>query len=119
MKILSSTVHGYIDYAAASALILAPFVVLPATAPAIATWFSVAAGVALIIYSLITDYSISARKAIPFNLHLKIDLTAGIAFVIAPFVFGFSGITQLYYLVMGLAIIAVVMVTDSETLENA
>jgi len=112
IKILSPTIHGFIDYAAAFVLILAPFLVLPADAPAIATWFSVAAGVALIIYSLITDYSVSARKAIPFKLHLAIDFIAGAAFIAAPFVFGFEGITQLYYFVMGGAVIGVVLITD-------
>jgi hypothetical protein len=112
MRFLSPTIHGFIDYAAAIALIVAPFLLLPDTAPAIATWFSVAAGSALILYSLITDYSASVRKALPFSVHLIIDLLAGIAFVAAPFVLGFEGITKLYYLVMGAAVILVVLVTD-------
>lgn len=118
MKILSATIHGYIDYAAALALIIAPFLILPSEAPAIALWFSVAAGVALITYSLITDYSVSARKAIPFKVHLVIDFIAGAAFIAAPFVLGFEGITQLYYFVMGGAVILVVLLTNSDTGEN-
>lgn len=119
MKILSPTIHGFIDYAAAVALIVAPFLVLPSGAPQIAVLLSVAAGAALIIYSLITDYSVSARKAIPFKVHLLIDFVAGAAFVVAPFILGFEGITQAYYLVMGAAVIAVVLLTDSNTVEEA
>ncbi|MEM9618775.1 MAG: hypothetical protein AAF936_12515 [Pseudomonadota bacterium] len=117
MKILSSKIHGFIDYAAAAALIVAPFFVLPAGAPVIATLLSVAAGVALIIYSLITDYSVSARKAIPFKLHLLIDFIAGVSFIIAPFVLGFEGVTKFYFLIMGGAVIMVVLLTDSNTQE--
>jgi len=113
MKILSSKLHGFIDYAAALALIIAPFLVLPADAPAIAIWLSVAAGTALIIYSLITDYSASIRNVLPFKLHLLIDFIAGVTFVIAPFILEFEGITSLYYFVMGGTVILVVLVTDS------
>ncbi|MEM1192440.1 MAG: hypothetical protein AAGH42_03495 [Pseudomonadota bacterium] len=115
MRFLNSTLHGYIDYAAALALIIAPFFFLPASAPAIATWLSVAAGSALIVYSLITDYSASVRRAIPFPVHLAIDLTAGLAFVLAPLALGFEGLTQLYYQVMGGAIILVVLVSSPRT----
>lgn len=118
LKILSPTVHGVIDYLAATALIVAPFLILPADAPAIATWFSVAAGSALILYSLITDYSVSARRAIPFPVHLAIDFIAGVAFLIAPFILGFSGVTEIYYWVMGGAVILVVLFTNANTGEQ-
>lgn len=114
MKFTSSTFHGYIDYAAASVLIVAPFLLLTADAPDIAKWLSVAAGVGLILYSLITDYSLSARKAISFKLHLVLDFIAGAVFVAAPFVLGFAGITKIYYLVMGLAVIIVVLTTNND-----
>ena len=114
MKFISSTFHGYIDYAAAIVLIIAPFLLLPADAPEMAKWLSVAAGVGLVIYSLITDYSLSARKAIPFKLHLVLDFIAGAVFVAAPFVLGFVGIIKIYYLVMGLAVIIVVITTNND-----
>lgn len=113
MKFLSPTLHGFVDYAAAIALILAPFLILPDTAPAIATWFSVAAGVGLILYSLITDYSVSIRNAIPFKVHLMLDFAAGAAFVAMPFLLGFEDVTKVYYLVMGVAVILVVLVTNN------
>jgi len=118
MKFLSPTVHGYIDYAAAIALIIAPFFILPEGAPTTAFWLSIGAGTALIIYSLITDYSVSARRAIPFKVHLVIDFLAGTAFLIAPFVLGFEGITKLYFWVMGAAVILVVLFTNSAETEE-
>lgn len=110
MKILNPTTHGAIDYAAAIALIIAPFIF---GFSGIALYLSVAAGVALIFYSLFTDYAFSIGKLLPFKAHLAIDLAAGAAFVIAPFLFGFTGLTQIYYFVMGGAVILVVLTTSS------
>lgn len=119
MRFLSPTFHGFVDYAAAIALIAAPIFILPADAPTIAIWLSKIAGGALIVYSLLTDYSASIRNAIPFKLHLAIDFIAGAAFIAAPFVLGFEGVTKLYYLVMGVAIVLVVLVTNPNTRTEA
>lgn len=112
MRFINDKVHGVIDYLAAIALIVAPFVLGFAGA---AQLLSVAAGIALLIYSLLTSYSLGARKAIPFGVHLVIDFIAGAAFVVAPFVLGFAGLVQTYYLVMGGAVILVVIFTNPKT----
>lgn len=118
MKFLSSKLHGFVDYAAAIALIVVPFIIFPQDSSPLAIWFSVAAGIALILYSLITDYSASVRRMLPFRLHLLIDLAAGTAFVVAPFLLGFEGIIFGYYIVMGAAVIMVVAVTNNDTLSK-
>ncbi|MEO0501242.1 MAG: hypothetical protein AAF205_11905, partial [Pseudomonadota bacterium] len=69
MKFLSTKLHGFIDYAAALALILGPLMLFPANTSGLATAIPIVAGVALILYSLITDYSVSARRLIPFRVH--------------------------------------------------
>lgn len=117
MRILSAGLHGVIDYLAAIALIVAPFFLIPVEAGPIAKYLSVAAGSALILYSLITDYSASVRRLLPFTLHLVIDLLAGLAFVAAPFVLGFEGITALYYWVMGATVVLVVILTNPSIAE--
>ena len=51
-KILSPSIHGLLDYAAAAGLIVLPFVLgLGETSPA-ALWLSVAGGIGHIAYSL-------------------------------------------------------------------
>ena len=109
MRFLNDKVHGVIDYAAAIALMVMPFVL---GFTGIAMMLSVAGGAALFLYSLLTSYSLSARNAIPFGVHLVIDFIAGVAFVAAPFLFGFEGIVQTYYFVMGGAVILVVLLTN-------
>lgn len=106
MKFITPSIHGALDYMAALALIVIPFIL---GFEGIALWFSVAGGAGLIVYSLITDYALSIAKVIPFNLHIIFDSLAAVAFILAPFILGFTGIVQIYYIVMGLGVVAVVV----------
>jgi hypothetical protein len=109
MKFLSPTIHGALDYIAALTLIIAPFAL---GLQNLALWLSVAAGSGLIFYSLLTDYSYSISKVIPFKLHIIFDSLAAIVFILAPFIFDFTGITKIYYWVMGVGVLFVVFVTQ-------
>lgn len=115
MKILNPRLHGILDYVAASALIVAPFIL---GLSGLALWLSAAAGVALILYSLVTDYGPGIARIIPFRVHLVIDTVAGVTFVVAPFVVGWSGLVAAYYVVMGAGVLLVVAVTSANP-ENA
>lgn len=106
MKFITPTIHGALDYIAALTLIALPFIL---GFKDIALWLSVAGGAGLIVYSLITDYSYSIAKVIPFGIHMTFDLLAAVVFIAAPFVLGFGGIEQIYYIVMGVGVIAVVL----------
>lgn len=109
MKFITPTIHGVLDYIAALALIAIPFVL---GFNGLCLWLSVTGGAGLIIYSLATDCAFSIAKTIPFNVHIVFDLLAAVAFIVAPFIFGFSGVTQLYYIVMGIGVLAVVAFTS-------
>jgi uncharacterized membrane protein YhaH (DUF805 family) len=112
MQFITQKLHGFVDYAAAVGLIVLPFILGLAEISALGHWISVAAGAGLILYSLITDYSMSARRLISYNLHLFFDLAAGVTFLVLPFVLGFEGLLQGYYLVMGAAVVLVVLLSD-------
>lgn len=112
MRFISGSIHGFLDYAVAVVLIIVPLGLdFQATSP-IAHWLSIVAGVALFIYSLLTDYSISYRRVIPLGSHLMLDFLAGVAFILSPFIFGFGGIIRTFYLVMGISVVAVVFLTQ-------
>ncbi len=114
MKFLTLKLHGVIDYLAAIGLIVGPLVLFPAETSSLVTAIPILAGMALIIYSLVTDYSVSARRVIPFKLHLAIDFAAGAAFLVLPFLLGLTGIPQAFYLVMGAAVVLVVLTSQTE-----
>jgi hypothetical protein len=108
-RFISLKVHGLLDYAVAATLLIAPFVLgFSATSP-LAHWLSVAAGLGLVAYSLLTDYSMGARALIPFRLHLVFDFIAGATFVVTPFIAGFGGSPRAFYLAIGAAVMAVVL----------
>ena len=112
LQFLTPRLHGLLDYAAAAGLIVFPFLLdLGAESP-IALWLSVAAGAGLIGYSLLTDYAFSVASVIPYQLHLAFDVAAGLAFIAAPFVFGFSTLTSIYYFVMAAGVLLVVAASE-------
>jgi len=112
MRFIPSAFHGVLDYAVALTLIVGPFL-LGFEGPA--KLLAIAGGVGLFLYSLITDYSISARKMLPFKTHLVFDFIAAVVLVLAPYIFGFDGIAQIFYQVIGAAVIVVVLVTNPDT----
>lgn len=115
IKFIKDTQHGIIDYAVAIALIAAPYMLGFKSTDPLAHWLSVCAGMGLFVYSLLTSYSVGARKLIPFKLHLALDFAAGVIFIIAPLLFGFEGIIRTYYLAAGISVVVVVICTDSAT----
>lgn len=113
MKFITPTLHGALDYIAALALIVIPLIL---GFDGLSLWLSVAGGVGLILYSLLTDYALSIFRVIPFNVHTIFDSLAGVVFIAAPFVFGFSGIIQIYYIIMGVGVLVVTALTSKNSI---
>ena len=109
IQFLTPTIHSALDYAAAGGLIVFPVLL---GFDGMSLWLSVAGGVGLIIYSLLTDYAFGVVSVISFKVHLVLDLTAAAAFIAAPFVFGWTGLVMGYYFVMAAGVIVVVALTN-------
>ena len=114
IRFLTPTLHGLLDYAAALGLIILPFLLGIGGDSTLALWLSVAAGIALIAYSLATDYAFGIFRVLSFRMHLTLDLGAAAAFVVAPFVFGWSGLVLGYYLVMAGGVLVVVALSSTD-----
>jgi len=113
IRFVGASLHGILDYLAAITLIAAPLILnFQATSP-LAAGLSIGAGILLIAYSLMTDYGLSLVKLIPFPIHLALDTLAGVAFFLAPFIFGFEGLIRWFYLVNGVTVLLLVLVTRS------
>jgi hypothetical protein len=115
-RFITPALHGLLDYAAAVALIVLPFVLdLGSTAP-LALWLSVGGGAGLIGYSLLTDYRYGARGWLSYPTHLALDVSAAALFLAAPFYFGWTGLAAAYYVVMGIGVLLVVSLSEPEPL---
>lgn len=115
MRFISPRFHGFLDYAVAAALIGAPFLLNFFAYSVAAAAISVAAGVGLVVYSLLTDYSAGIRNLIPWRTHLTLDAIAAVALLVAPFVLGFGGLARGFFVIVAIAVLVVVATTQVET----
>jgi hypothetical protein len=115
MRIVPAQVHAVLDYVAALGLIALPWLLGFGSQGPLAVWISTGAGVGLICYSLATDYPYSAAKVIPFKVHLTLDVVAGLVFIAAPFVLGFTGLVKWYYVAQGSIVLVLVSITNAST----
>ncbi|GAB4248645.1 MAG: hypothetical protein Tsb0034_28050 [Ekhidna sp.] len=115
LRFISPTIHGVIDYSAAVALTVSPFLLGLGDSNPMAKWLSVTVGIAVVIISLNTIYKFGLFNTIPFNGHLAIDLGAATTFAIAPFLFNFSGLDLYYYIANAVVVFLVVALSDNCT----
>lgn len=112
LRFLTPRIHGVLDYAAVIVLVAAPFLLGLAATNILALGISLVLGVALLGYSLITDYAYSLSGTLSFKIHLVFDALSGLGAIAAPFIFGFGGVAKIYYIVMGVGVLLVVALTD-------
>ncbi|MBD1423976.1 SPW repeat domain-containing protein [Sphingobacterium arenae] len=114
LRFLSPTNHGIVDYLAAVALIVSPFVLQLGSSNPLAPWISVVTGALVIVVSMATNYRYGAFKIIPFGGHLTLDLLVATLFMLVPSLFGFVGLDAAYYYINAVVVYLVVAVTASE-----
>ena len=110
MKVLSTRVHGIIDYLMGALLILLPFIGGFATGGA-KQWVPIILGVAIIGQSLLTRYELSLVPVIPMSMHLMADIAVGILLAASPWLFGFAGTVYAPHLILGIMEIGVALIT--------
>lgn len=107
-RFVSKTIHAYLDYPVAVALMALPFILGLGQSNPLALWLSVVTGVAAFVLTLLTDHQFGVLRVLPFNFHLAVDFIVGLAFIAAPLVLGFSGLDAAFYWVNGAAVLVVV-----------
>ena len=109
MKILSLNQHGYLDYLTVVIFLLSPSLIgLTGLAGTIA-YLLAAIHLAM---TLITDFPLGVIKKLPFSIHGWVERVVGPVLVVLPFVFGFDGAAKVFYLVIGIVILLVGLLTD-------
>jgi len=117
IRFLPTKVHGVLDYLVAVALLLAPNIFQFAGMGGPAVWIPRALGVVLILYSVLTNYEWGIFKVFAMPYHLVIDFLAALFLAASPFLFGFyhdSINVWLPHLVVGIAVVLVVLVSQTE-----
>lgn len=108
LRFVTKQMHAYLDYPVAAALIGLPFLLNLGQSNSVALWLSVITGIAALLLTLLTDHQFGMLRVLPYSFHLAVDGVVGATFVVAPLLFGFSGIDAVYYFANGLAVAIVV-----------
>ncbi len=112
MKIISTRVHGVLDYLMGALLIASPWLFDFARNGA-ETWVPVILGAGAILYSLMTDYEYSVSRTLSMKTHLNLDLFSGIFLAASPWIFGFNDYVYVPHLVLGILEIGAALMTDT------
>lgn len=112
MKIISTRVHGVLDYLVGALLIAAPWL-FDFNRGGAETWVPVVLGAGVILYSLFTNYEYSVSKSIPMKIHLTLDVISGIFLAASPWIFGFNEFVYLPHLIFGILEIGAGAMTDT------
>ena len=111
MKIITTKVHGVLDYLVGALLIASPWLFDFARGGA-ETWVPVILGASAILYSLLTDYELGVSKTISMKTHLGLDAISGVFLAISPWLFGFNDYVYMPHLILGILELGAVWMTD-------
>ena len=114
IRFVTKTIHAYLDYPVALALMTLPFLLGLGSEMPLALWLSVVTGVAAFVLTVLTDHHLGIIRVIPYRIHVAVDLVVGLIFLIAPFLFGFSGLDDAFYWLNGAAVVAVISLSAPE-----
>ncbi|MEP1933067.1 MAG: hypothetical protein ABJJ37_17470 [Roseibium sp.] len=113
-RFVTKTIHAYLDYPVALALIALPMLLNLGQSNPLAFWLSVTTGIAALILTILTDHETGIIPMIPYSLHLLVDFAVGVVFLAAPFALGFKGTDFAYYIINALAVLTVVTLHKPE-----
>lgn len=109
MKIITPYLHGYLDYLTVVIFFLAPSVFgLDGLAGILAYLLAVVH----LAMTIATDFPLGLIKLVPLRIHGWVERVVGPTLLILPWVLGFAGSALAFYIVIGIVIIAVGVLTD-------
>lgn len=114
MRFVTKTIHAWLDYPVAVALIVLPFLLGLGASHPLALMVSPIVGVAALLLTVFTDHHLGVVRVLPYKLHLAVDLAVGVLFLALPLAIGFSGLDAAFYWLNGAAVVAVIALSKPE-----
>ncbi len=84
-----------------------------------AFYLSVGVGFAALLLTILTNHQTGIVKVISYKVHLIVDFSVAILFLLAPFVFSFEGLDAYFYWINGVAVLLVVGLHKNETKDRS
>jgi hypothetical protein len=92
-------------------LILLPFL-LGLDSKSAEAWVLTGAGIAALIYSLLTKYELGVVHILPMSVHLALDALSGLFVATSPWLFDFADRVFLPHVIMGVLEIGAALLTS-------
>ena len=113
VKFLPAWFHAIADYAVGILLIVAAL--MTTSAPDVARAAGVVIGAVVLVVSVLTKYPLGIFKVLPFSVHSAGDYLAAALLIVSPFALDFDGSSgglSTFYVVAGVAVLAVSLITN-------
>lgn len=115
---ISLRVHNILDYVVGVVLLVCPWLFGFGEVMAARNLF-VWGGIALIAYSLLTNYYYAIARVIPLGVHMTLDALLGIVVILGPALFGYrdliTGGQYALHIVLGIGALGLVALTRPRT----
>ena len=118
VRLVPAWLHAVADYAVGAGLIIIALAI-GGSAGAVTT--GVVVGVTVLLVSMLTRYPLGVLKVLPFTVHSVGDYVAAALLLFAPFALNFSGSDgglTVVYVVAGIAVLAVSLITNYQHSEK-
>lgn len=100
--IISLKVHGVLDYAAGLVITFSPWLFGFAGLGGAPLYVPLLLGSMQLVMAIFSNHSLGFIKVLPMQLHLVIDMIAGVILIAAPWVYGFYHFVYLPHLLLGI-----------------
>lgn len=116
MRFLPTMLHGILDYIVGLVTIGLPFVL---GLQGSQRWTLIALGVAVIVYSALTDYEAGVVRYLRIRFHLLLDAVFGLAMLLTPWLLDFPLDARWPNYVIGVLALILVAITEVRALGSA
>ncbi len=114
MRFVTKTIHAWLDYPVALALVALPFLLGLGESHPLALVISPVVGAAAFVLTVFTNHHLGIVRILPYRFHLAFDLVVGVLFLILPVHLEFFGLDAAFYLVNGVAVVVVIGLSKPE-----
>jgi hypothetical protein len=115
---ISLKVHNILDYIVGALLIISPWLFRFSGVPGARNLFFIL-GVALVVYSMLTNYYYSVLRIIPLGVHMALDTAIGVFLILGPALFGYRELLTdgqyALHIILGIGAVGLVALTRPRT----
>lgn len=109
--VLSSRIHGISDYLIGAAFIFLPWI-MGFSNYSYSPWMLMIAGIAIIVYSIMTRYEAGYIGLLSLRTHLLFDLVLGLFLMTSPFLLNFENRLSLPHIAGGALLVLLFLFTN-------